>query len=133
MEQNDIQELINHCHEMAEKLLLDQGEFYPLGAYIDIQGEFSYISFHDGDEFPLSNTVIENLQNYFEKQLQEEAIRAYAVTYDSRVTSDDFPDSIDCVTIYIKHIDFATTTFYYPYRLKNNEIDFYEPWAEHAD
>ena len=118
---------------MAEQLLIEQGEFYPLGAYIDLHGKFTYSSFYDGEEFPLSNTVIENLKTHFERQFQADAIRAYAVTYDSRVTSDDFPNSIDCITIYIKHNDFATTAFYFPYRLGNKKIVFYDHWAEDAD
>ena len=48
---------------MAEHLLLNQkGEFYPFGAIIDIEGNFTYTSHYDGDEFPLSQTKINELK-----------------------------------------------------------------------
>ena len=132
MEQQGLQELVNNCYEMAEKLLLDQGEFYPLGARIDFNGEFNYSSFHDGEEFPLSTTVVENLKNYFERQLQNKKIRAYAVTYDSKVTSDSFPTPIDAITILIKQFNNDPVLYYFPYSIQDNIIEYFEPWAENT-
>lgn len=132
MDKNDIQELINHSHDMAEKLLLQQnGEFYPFGAVINNLGELIHIGHYDGDEFPLSQTKINELRKYFTKEIENENIRAYAITYDSLAKKDEDSEKTDAIAIdcYLSESG-QRTVYYYPYkRTTNEDFTFEEPWG----
>ena len=132
MGQNDFQELINHSHDMAEKLLINQdGEFYPFGAEIDNQGKLTHIGHFDGDEFPLSQTKINELKKYFEKEIKDKRIRAYAITFDSLAKRDSTSEKTDAIAIecYSRENE-QRTIYYYPYkRLTEDSLDFGESWG----
>lgn len=132
MEQNDFQELINHSHIMAENLLIKQdGEFYPFGATINNEGILTHIGHYDGDEFPLSKTKIEELKKFFEKEIADEKIRAYAIAFDCLTKRDDNSEKTDAIAIecYSKENE-QRTIYYFPYRRHiNNELEFGEAWG----
>ncbi len=136
MGQNDFQELINHCHDMAERLLLKQdGEFYPFGAAIDNQGELKNIRHHNGDEFPLSQTKINELKKYFENEIRDKNIRANAITFDCLTKKDSTSEKTDAIAIECySRTNEQRTTYYYPYkRVTVDTLDFREPWGIIAD
>ncbi len=54
---------------MAEKLLMEQNEFYPFGATIDSNEEQTSVGFYEGDEFPTSESIIQGLKSSFEKRI----------------------------------------------------------------
>ena len=128
--QIDFQSLIDYCHAMAEKFLVESQEFYPFGAYIKTNGELVLAGFHDGDEFPLSQTVIDNLKCEFDKSLfSTNIIRAYSITYDTKVTNSNFPNSIDSIAMKLVSRD-NNLVYYFPYKITDNQITFYESWVE---
>ncbi|MEO7983854.1 MAG: hypothetical protein ABI688_07215 [Bacteroidota bacterium] len=130
----NFQDLINHCLSMAEKLLLDQKEFYPFGAYLNNSGELTPGALYGGDEFPFSTNVITGLKVYFEKQLANQEIKAYAITFDTKVKNQNFPESIEAITIRIAHRDTGSIpNYYFPYKLKECQIEFFESWGEYSD
>ena len=117
---------------MAEKLLINQdGEFYPFGAEIDNHGKLTHIGHFDGDEFPLSQKKINELKKYFEKEIKDRRIRAYAITFDSLVKRDSASEKTDAIAIecYSRENE-QRTIYYYPYkRLPTDTLDFGEPWG----
>lgn len=130
---NIVQELINYCHSFAESLLLEQEEFYPFGAYSDNEGELIPVGFYAGDDFPLSNTVIAGLKENFQKRLRDKEIRAYAITSDTRIKNEQFPNTVDAISIQITQRDIdEVINYYFPYKLKQKQIEFLESWKEYA-
>jgi hypothetical protein len=121
---------------MAEKLLIHQdGEFYPFGAEIDNQGKLTNIGHHDGDEFPLSDTKIKELKKYFEREIDNRRIRAYAITFDCLAKKDADSEKIDAIAIecFLRE-DGQRTTYYFPYKLlTKDELEFGEPWGIGTD
>ena len=136
MEQDDIQELINHSHDMAEKLLIHQdGEFYPFGAEIDNQGKLTNIGHHYGDDFPLSDEHIKELKKYFEREIGSRRIRAYAITFDCLAKRDPDAEKTDAIAIecYLRDNE-QRTIYYFPYRrVTSDELEFGEPWGTSAE
>jgi hypothetical protein len=117
---------------MAEKLLINQdGEFYPFGVEIDNQGKLTHIGHYDGDEFPLSQTKINELRKYFEKEIEDKRIRAYAITFDSLAKRESTSEKTDAISIECYSNDKnERTTYYYPYkRVAADTLDFGEPWG----
>ncbi|RYY34602.1 MAG: hypothetical protein EOP46_12890 [Sphingobacteriaceae bacterium] len=119
---------------MAEQLLIEQdGEFHPIAGSIDMEGNFTYEALNNGDDFPLSETLISDFKSLFDERFKEEIIKAYAIAYDVRVTSSNYPDKIDAIAIFVKHVNKQPINYFYPYSLKNSEIEFYKPWGVHVD
>lgn len=117
---------------MAENLLVKQdGEFYPFGAKIDNQGTLTSVGHYDGDEFPLSQTKIDELKKFFEQEVTDQKIRAYAITFDCLAEKDDSSEKTDAIAIECYSKENAQRTIYYfPYRLlTNNELEFGEAWG----
>jgi len=136
LDKDDIQELITHSHSMAERLLLRQnGEFYPFGAVIDNNGELKNIGHYDGDEFPLSQTQIDSLRDYFEQEAQSENIRAYAITFDCLAKKDEHSEQTDAIAIECYHRGSGQqAVYYFPYnRTTSNTLEFGVPWGIHED
>ena len=130
--QEDFQELINHCHDMAEKLLLEQdGEFYPFGAKINEQGEVINIAHYDGDDFPLSDVKIKQLKDYFESEIKNERIRSYAISFDCLARKDSDSEKTDAIAIECySRVNGQRNIYYYPYkRLTVDKLEFGEPWG----
>ena len=121
---------------MAEKLLIQQnGEFYPFGAEIDKNGKLTHIAHQDGDEFPLSQTKINELKKYFEREIENENIRAYAITFDCLARRDADSEKTDAIAIECYSRDHGQrTTYYFPYkRVTEEELEFGEVWGINAD
>jgi hypothetical protein len=132
--QSDIQRLIDHCHSMAEKLLIKQEEFYPFAAYLKNSDELVAAGLYDSDEFPLSRTLIDNFKNHFNLQIKDAEIKAYAIAFDTKITSKDFPESVDAIAIRIVHISSENiVVYYFPYKLFENQIKFFEGWGEYSN
>jgi len=130
---NDFQELVDNCHHMSEELLVSQdGEFYPFGAQIDVMGEFAFMHYSDGDEFPLSQTKIDNLRNYFDKEIRLNKIRSYSIAFDCLVKTEKLSEKTDAIAIEcVSVISNQKTVYYFPYVMaSSNEVSFGESWAE---
>ena len=66
-------------------MINQDGEFYPFGAEIDNQGKLTHIGHFDGDDFPLSQTKINELRKYFEKEIKN-------ISGVDKITSSSFQD-----------------------------------------
>jgi hypothetical protein len=123
----DIQAIINYSHFFAEHCLKEMQEFYPFGASIDQKGELQPIGFGDEENTqPDSNTVINALQTYFEKEFSEGQIRAYGICYDVCIQINEQGEKSDAVAVDIVHQEGESVPIYYfPYQIKEeNEIAF---------
>ena len=127
MDGNDIQELVNLSRDMAEKLLLRQnGEFYLFGSEIGNSGELKHITNYDGDEFPLSQTKVDELRKYFKREIENGNIRAYAITFDFLAKKDEESEKMDAIAIdcYLRDSG-QRTIYYFPYkRTASKDLEF---------
>lgn len=62
-------ELLNYSYSIAKTLLLKQDEFYPFGVSIDYEGNINQRLIHNGDDFPLSEVLINTIQEDFDDKL----------------------------------------------------------------
>ncbi len=79
----DLNELMNALLPMAEKLLKNQGQFYPIGAVMLSDGEIRHIGAKiEGDDHPQSKLLIDLLTETFQKEATKGNIRAAGISYD---------------------------------------------------
>jgi hypothetical protein len=120
-----IQYLIGFCSDLLEKY----GEFYPIGAYIDVSRGLIPLGVYDGDEAPESEKLIARYEEVFSRQATEGTALAWAIAYDANVTSDDYPEGTDAVAIrtFHAHCD-KQVQYLFPYSLKNTVAEFADNW-----
>jgi hypothetical protein len=120
-----IQYLIGFCSGLLEKY----GEFYPIGAYIDVSRELIPLGVYDGDEAPESDKLIARYEEVFGRQATEGTALAWAIAYDARVRSEDYPEGTDAVAIKTFHAHREQQVQYlFPYTLQNDVAYFAENW-----
>jgi hypothetical protein len=127
---NDFEALIKHSHKMAEQLLLEQnGEFYPFAASIGMDGKITPLALYLGDEFPASDSMITGFQNLLKQRIQENCIRAYAITFDCMVKRND--DAVKTNALAMECFSIANNqlvTFYFIYKLVNKQLEIGDAW-----
>lgn len=130
--QSDAQKLISYSVSFAEKLLLEFGEYYPFAAKVELSGDLTPFGIHEGEEYPESQKVINELTAFLEDELNGSKIRAYCISYDVRVTNEKYSSSIDTVLISFRHKGVkGMLNYYYPYIIDTDKkIEFKEPWGE---
>ena len=127
----DFQELVKHCKTLAEKLLIEQeGEFFPFGAKISQEGNLTHCGLFEGDDFPLSETIIKNLKHVLMQELTEGVIRSFAISFDSKVKKDENSEKVDAIAIEcLSKEALENTTYYVPYKFtESKKLIFKESW-----
>ena len=77
--EDTIEQLLNFGFTVVKYVLKEQGEFYPIGVYIDSDDKpQQFISFLE-DDFPLSNELVKQLQSVLEEKYAKNEIKGYAV------------------------------------------------------
>lgn len=126
-----VTELLNYSYSIAKALLKEQKEFFPFGVSIDYEGNIKQRLVHDGDEFPLSERLIDVIQRDFDAQLISRSLSAYSIIYDARVRNTMYPDGIDVVVARVKGIqDDSTEMYYLPYKNIEGQLQYFDPWGE---
>ena len=52
---------------------------------------------HDGDDFPLSDVLIDTIQRDFDDKHIHRSISAYSIIYDARIKNDIYTEAINVV------------------------------------
>jgi hypothetical protein len=61
----ECEEVMNFLLPFVKKLLTEQGEFFPVGAAMQVDGAIAAVATFDGDDHPASQTVIDSLLDVF--------------------------------------------------------------------
>ena len=126
-----VTELLNYSYSIAKSLLKEQKEFFPFGVSIDYEGNINQRLVNDGDEFPLSDVLIDIIQKDFDAKLATRSLSAYSIIYDAKARNTLYPDGIDVVVAMVKAIhDDSTEVYYLPYKNIEGEFQYFEPWGE---
>ena len=128
-----ITNLLNYSFSIAKALLLEQSEFYPFEVGMDYEGNISQRLVHGGDDFPLSEVLIGEIEEDFDHKLASRIVSAYSIVYDARVRNNQYPQGTDVMVAKVKGIyDNSLETYYLPYHYKDGHLQFLEPWGETA-
>src|SRR5205085_506929 len=104
----------------VEDLLKKYGEFYPVGCAVTIKDSIAQIGEYNGDEHPLSNTVIADLKAAFRGRKDD--YKSIAIFYDVRVVNPKTNIKTDAIAVFAESKNEATAyIFYYPYVLTTDK------------
>lgn len=117
----------------AEYFLKKNGEFYPLAATLNYKKEIITIATYNGNEFPKSTDLIQDLNQAFQLGGQNKEYKATGMIYDVKLTSIATGKKTDALVVALDHVDNYSILITLPYQLKNNEIIYQESFANEGD
>jgi hypothetical protein len=118
----ETEKLVKHCIEYATELLVETGESYPFGAFIDTIGNVHPLEMEiDKKNLPQNVAVIENLTKYCEGELKESKMNGYALAYEVELQLTEKDPTVDAIAFELIHSAVKNLpTFYLPFT-KNKE------------
>ena len=124
-------DLLNYSYKLVLKLLEEQGEFFPIGIYINQHGSLKQRLEFEADEFPLSDVLIRQIQDDFGRKLLLGEIIAYSIVYNASITNKKYKEPIDVAIAKFesKNADSPKACFL-PYKIVNGVVQCFEPWLE---
>lgn len=124
-----VEQLLNFGFTVVKYVLKEQGEFYPIGVYIDGDDKPQQLISFFGDDFPLSNELVKLLQSILEEKFAKNEIKGYAVFYDSISRRNAESEKLDTIIAKFKYKKF-NNLYFLSYKIANSEITFHEGWME---
>jgi hypothetical protein len=112
----DLNTLLNTLLPFAELMLSENGEFYPFGAKMSLDGEVVNVGAKiEGEEHPPSQSLIELMTQNFQRQTDEGRLLAAGICYDVRTTLPDENRPSDAVCCSLEHLSGDAVDVYVPY------------------
>lgn len=118
---NEIEKLINVSKTQAEAFVLDAGEFYPFGNYIDKEDKVKPLLIYLENDMPKSQDVIEVLEDSFKSGLLNEYKMA-AIATDVLITVKG--EKLDALQIRLFEDGKEVTEIYLKYTVNKDNVVF---------
>jgi hypothetical protein len=122
----EIQVLLNFLLPHAERMLSEQGEFYPYAVTLDAQGELSAVPADIETDAPDVGDVLVALHNGLREQAAEGSIRASGIAADVTLTDPDSGETTDAVQVELDHAEGDPVDIYVPYESEGDRVKFGE-------
>ncbi len=122
----EIESILDHSLEYAKGLLVEHKEFYPFGAFTDKTGQVHPLEFDvDTKNIPNNGKVIDTLEKYCSKELQESRLTGYGLTFEVQLQLSEDSPVVDAIAIEIYHANEENIPMYYlPYSIQDDEVSF---------
>ncbi len=108
--------LLHYCESFAKQMLAASGEFYPFGAFINLEGKVEALAAHMGQEHPNSQEVYAALHGMLVQMANEEKIIGFAVAANVNVPAQYASALPDAIRVHVEAPDYSRQ-IYTPYRL----------------
>lgn len=118
--------IVEVCQANAAYLLKEFGEFYPFAYGIRKNNEIVSVNAFDGDEFPASIDVIEELKKALIESDKANHFDTVCICIDVSFTPKGREEKTDGLQLKINCRDSGPIEYLIPYELKNNSIAFGE-------
>ena len=124
MEKENIDKIINSLKQQAGLFLLDAGEFYPFGTYINKKGAIIPVgAYFENDKTP-SLQVIDLIEGAFNDHLQKGDCNIAAIAV--YVTVKENNKTYDAVEMRFFEVDEEVYKKYFKYEVKAHSVEFFD-------
>ena len=108
---------MNYLLTLVKKFLQDAAEFYPVGAFMNIDGKMNSMAGYDGRENPPSDEIIQIITQGFIEGAKDGSFKATALAYDALVTDPDTGSKDDAIAIALDHRQNYSVVVHFRYRM----------------
>lgn len=118
----ELNKLLEHSVEYATDLLIETGESYPFGAYIDLVGNVHPLEMEiNMKQVPQAEKVIEGLRTYCQQEMAEKRLKAYCLSYEVSIQLSE-SETTDAIAFEMIHADISEIPGYFlPFTLSSSE------------
>jgi hypothetical protein len=126
----DLDALLNDLLPFAERMLSEQGEFYPFGGSITSNGRHISVGGKGSSDRPKSQELIDIMTHEFRNQASEGKIRAAGICFDVRVVPPGQIDKTDAIQLALEREGGDAVDVFVPYaQLPDGEFTYGELFA----
>jgi hypothetical protein len=129
----DCEALLDAALPFVEEQLDKYGEFFPIGATMSPSGEITPLGGYTGNERPLSDDVIQLLEDGFRTGAKAGSYRATALFFEVRVTPPGKTSAQDAVAVRLDHRDQYSAIVFFPYVLAAGVAQWDAPFATQGE
>jgi hypothetical protein len=122
----EIQELLNFLLPHAERMLGEQGEFYPYAAALESDGSIEPVGPAIEGDNPDVGDILVALHEDLREQAAEGSIRASGIAADVTLTDPDSGETTDAVQVELDHLEADAVDIYVPYESGVGGVKFGE-------
>jgi hypothetical protein len=127
----DLNALFDELLPFAKRMLAEQGEFYPFGAYITGDGRHVSVGAKTESDRPKSKDLIDIMATNFRSEALEGRIRAAGICFDVRVVPPGQVDKTDAVQVSLEREGEAVDVFVPYAQLPDGDYSYGETFACH--
>jgi hypothetical protein len=118
----------------AKQMLSENGEFFPFGAKMNLEGTITHVGASTGEERPSSKELIDLMIEAFQYEAREQKLRACAVVYDNLIKPPGYEVKKDAIAIAMDHMNNFSVVMMVPYELRKDTVPiYYQPFAFPGD
>jgi len=114
--------VIHILKQQAEVFLLDAGEFYPFGTYINMQNKIIPVGTYSENDRPSSLDVIDLIEKAFKDNIQKGDCKVAAMAINVSIKENN--KSCDAIEMRFFEADKEVYKKYFKYEIKENSVEF---------
>lgn len=126
----DCETVLNRLKPFAEQQLSKHQSYYPFGAVLTAENKMEGVGTFDGNEYPDSTKVIEDLGKAFLDIHKSRKLLCTGIAYDVRLKKPAQPQKSDAVAVSLDHVNGYSVIVYFPYQLNGGIVEFGDSFAE---
>lgn len=111
----DFEKLMNVLFPLAEETLNEHGEFYPVGARMNLDGTVELVASYNRNERPDSQDAIDMLREGFRQEAKDPGLRATGICYNLRTIPSGQSERVDAIAISMEHVSGGACTVFQLY------------------
>ena len=126
--------LMNELLPLAERMLKENGEFYPYGGYMTTDGKITHVGGKiEGTDHPKSQPIIDLLTKNFQEEARQGKYKATAIIFDVRIKPPGEEEKGDAIQVSLEHRDGYSVKVLFPYKVIDAELLFGKTFAQKGD
>lgn len=112
----DLDALINAVLPLAQQMLAKYGEFYPIGAAVNVEGQPGIVGCMPESDHPEAEEVIDMLTTELQAEARNHEIRASVVCFDGRAIRPGETAQVDAICAHLEQDSGECVAVFLPYR-----------------
>lgn len=130
----EVEKLMNELVPFARRMLDENGEFYPFGGYMKLDGAIVHVGVEQaGINKPKSADLLQLLKRSFQERARNAECRATAILVDVRIIPPGVSQKSEAIQVSLNHQDGYTAEVFYPYRKEIDGIVYGRIFAQKGD
>lgn len=132
---DESQQLMDAALPFAEKMLAEEGTFFPYACAMTPGGEIVAVKAFEGNQLPESSELLNLTQQALVFGASKREFKATALIYNVTLKEKDEDDSrpTDAIAVNLDHQSGYSIVVFLPYSIKDGKLEFGEMGAEEGE